>query len=69
MINISCVQQDKATPFPSTFLESPGQTSPGTALLLGLVDCRKTPGQRGTEREEEEKEEGDVISLSKNHGV
>ncbi|KAK6300792.1 hypothetical protein J4Q44_G00288900, partial [Coregonus suidteri] len=55
---------DKASPFPSTLQEFPGQTPPGTALLLGLVDCRKTPGQSGTERGGgEEKEDGDLISL------
>jgi hypothetical protein len=68
MFDIYCGQQDKASPFPSTLTESPGQTPPGTALLLRLVDCRKTPGQSGTERGEK-KEDGDWISLSKNHGV
>ncbi|XP_045074633.1 zinc finger protein 501-like [Coregonus clupeaformis] len=60
---------DKASPFPSTLQESPGQTPPGTTLLLRLVDCRKTPGQSGTERGGEEKEDGDLISLrdSPNH--
>ncbi|XP_045564681.1 uncharacterized protein isoform X5 [Salmo salar] len=55
---------DKASPFPSTLPESPGQTSPSTALLLGLVDCRKTPGQSGTKRGGgEDKEDGDLFSL------
>nr|XP_046190484.1 zinc finger protein 436-like [Oncorhynchus gorbuscha] len=53
---------DKASPFPSTLTESPGQTPPRTALLLRLVDCRKTPGQSGTETGEK-KEDGDWISL------
>ncbi|KAK6274350.1 hypothetical protein J4Q44_G00392480, partial [Coregonus suidteri] len=57
----STMDRDKASPFPSTLQESPGQTPPGTALLLGLVDCRKTPGQSGSERGGgEEKEDGDL---------
>ncbi|XP_045069095.1 zinc finger protein 112-like, partial [Coregonus clupeaformis] len=53
---------DKSSPSPSTLQESPGRPPPGT-LLLGLVDCRKTPGQSGTERGEGEEEHGDSISL------
>ncbi|CDQ90555.1 unnamed protein product [Oncorhynchus mykiss] len=56
----SSMDQDKASPSPSTLQESPGQP-PLRTLLLVLVDCRKTPGQSGTERGEEE--HGDVISL------
>ncbi|KAM9490048.1 uncharacterized protein ACWYII_002852 isoform 3-T3 [Salvelinus alpinus] len=52
--------KDKASPSPSTLQESPGQP-PLRTLLLVLVDCRKTPGQSGTERGEEG--HGDMISL------
>ncbi|XP_052369205.1 zinc finger protein 436-like isoform X2 [Oncorhynchus keta] len=54
------MDRDKASLPHFTPLESPGLMSPCT-LLLGLVDCRKTPGQSGTERGEEE--HGDMISL------
>uniref|UniRef100_A0A4W5MMK8 C2H2-type domain-containing protein n=1 Tax=Hucho hucho TaxID=62062 RepID=A0A4W5MMK8_9TELE len=56
------MDRDKSSPSPSTLQESPGQSPPCT-LLLGLVICRKTPGQRGTERGEGEEEHGDLISL------
>uniref|UniRef100_A0AAZ3S9W2 C2H2-type domain-containing protein n=1 Tax=Oncorhynchus tshawytscha TaxID=74940 RepID=A0AAZ3S9W2_ONCTS len=59
--------QDKASPSPSTLQESPGRP-PLCTLLMVLVDCRKTPGQSGTERREGQEEHGDMISLSKNHG-
>nr|XP_046166339.1 uncharacterized protein LOC124002705 isoform X8 [Oncorhynchus gorbuscha]XP_046192609.1 uncharacterized protein LOC124021454 isoform X4 [Oncorhynchus gorbuscha] len=58
----SAMDQDKASPSPSTLQESPGRL-PLRTLLLGLVDCRKTPGQSGTERGEGEEEHGDMISL------
>ncbi|KAK6300778.1 hypothetical protein J4Q44_G00288760 [Coregonus suidteri] len=58
----STMDPDKSSPSPSTLQESPGRPPPGT-LLLGLVDCRKTPGQSGTERGEGEEEHGDLISL------
>eukprot|EP00063_Salmo_salar_P011138 XP_013985973.1 PREDICTED: zinc finger protein 135-like isoform X4 [Salmo salar] len=61
------MDRDKASPSPSTLQESPGRL-PLRTLLLVLVDCRKTPGQSGTERREGEEEDGDFISLSKNHG-
>eukprot|EP00063_Salmo_salar_P065011 XP_014039846.1 PREDICTED: zinc finger protein 3-like [Salmo salar] len=54
--------QDKASSSPSTLQESPGRP-PHRTLLLVLVDCRKTPGQSGTERREGEEEHGDMISL------
>eukprot|EP00063_Salmo_salar_P059803 XP_014034638.1 PREDICTED: zinc finger protein 226-like [Salmo salar] len=54
------VYTDKASPSPSTLQESPGPP-PHRTLLLVLVDCRKPPGQSGTERREEE--HGDMISL------
>ncbi|XP_071208237.1 uncharacterized protein [Salvelinus alpinus] len=57
------MDRDKSSPFPSTLQETTGRSPPCT-LLLGLVDlvvCRKTPGQSGTERGEEE--HGDLISL------
>uniref|UniRef100_A0AAZ3SWC1 C2H2-type domain-containing protein n=1 Tax=Oncorhynchus tshawytscha TaxID=74940 RepID=A0AAZ3SWC1_ONCTS len=63
----SAMDQDKASPSPSTLQESPGRP-PLCTLLMVLVDCRKTPGQSGTERREGQEEHGDMISLSKNHG-
>ncbi|XP_055762321.1 zinc finger protein 629-like [Salvelinus fontinalis] len=54
---------------------APSLSSPGNALLLGLkrvsvllVDCRKTPGLRGTAGGGDEEEEGDVIHQRKRRG-
>nr|XP_046166390.1 zinc finger protein 436-like isoform X3 [Oncorhynchus gorbuscha] len=58
----STMNRDNASPFPCTLPESPCQTPPSSALLRGLVDCRKTPGQSGTETGEK-KEDGELISL------
>eukprot|EP00063_Salmo_salar_P011125 XP_013985960.1 PREDICTED: uncharacterized protein LOC106564400 isoform X2 [Salmo salar] len=57
------MDRDKASPSPSTLQESPGRP-PHRTLLLVLVDCRKTPGQSGTERREGDEEHGDMISLN-----
>ncbi|XP_045546920.1 gastrula zinc finger protein XlCGF7.1-like isoform X2 [Salmo salar] len=54
------MDRDKSSPSPSIHPESPGRSPPCT-LLLGLVDCRKTPGQSGTKKGEEE--HGDLILL------